>query len=262
MQAPKTLNPTLGVDAGEAEALCLAQEIKADAVLRDDRAGRSAALHCGLDVIGTVGLLEQAAARGLLDLPGAMERLQQTSARLDPASFRLPLIATRPGNRRSQTQTSRLNSRHCRIRVHPCPSAVQVLPCAPVSHPFRPPAPRPGPCCRRPRRLNSRCRVDLHPVARRHTIPGVWRCGVCRSGDRRSNLAQVPEGGADARRIMASRRITLRCSTGCASYHPCHPDVAGFLYFCFPPSPRQPSARLNRRPKRRPAPTLRRLPGT
>jgi hypothetical protein len=35
-------------------------------------------------VIGTLGLLEQAAARGLLELPDTMERLRQTNARLDP----------------------------------------------------------------------------------------------------------------------------------------------------------------------------------
>jgi predicted nucleic acid-binding protein len=69
VQTPKTLNLSLDVDAGELEAICLAQEIKAAAVLMDDRAGRSAAVQCGLAVIGTVGLLEQAAARGLLDLP-------------------------------------------------------------------------------------------------------------------------------------------------------------------------------------------------
>jgi predicted nucleic acid-binding protein len=84
VQTPKTLNLTLDVDAGELEAICLAQEIKAAAVLMDDRAGRSAAIHCGLAVIGTIGLLEQAAARGFLDLPQAMQRLQQTNARLDP----------------------------------------------------------------------------------------------------------------------------------------------------------------------------------
>jgi predicted nucleic acid-binding protein len=66
---PKSLNLSLDVDAGELEAICLACEIKAAAVLMDDRAGRSAAVHCGLAVIGTIGLLEQAAARGLLDLP-------------------------------------------------------------------------------------------------------------------------------------------------------------------------------------------------
>lgn len=83
IQTPKTLNLGLEVDAGELEAICLAQEIKADAVLMDDRAGRNAAIHCGLAVVGTIGLLEQAAARGLIELPQAMERLRQTNARLD-----------------------------------------------------------------------------------------------------------------------------------------------------------------------------------
>jgi predicted nucleic acid-binding protein len=83
VQAPKSLNLSLDVDAGELEAICLACEIKAAAVLMDDRAGRSAAIHCGLTVIGTIGLLEKAAARGLFELPQVMERLRQTNARLD-----------------------------------------------------------------------------------------------------------------------------------------------------------------------------------
>ena len=83
VQSPKTLNLAWDVDASELEAICLAQEIKADAVLMDDRAGRNAAIHCGLAVVGTIGLLEQAAARGLIELPQAMERLRQTNARLD-----------------------------------------------------------------------------------------------------------------------------------------------------------------------------------
>jgi predicted nucleic acid-binding protein len=84
VQTPKALNLSLDVDDGELEAICLACEIKAAAVLMDDRAGRIAAIHCGLAVIGTIGLLEQGAARGLLDLPQVMERLRQTNARLDP----------------------------------------------------------------------------------------------------------------------------------------------------------------------------------
>jgi predicted nucleic acid-binding protein len=72
------------VDAGELEAICLAQEIHADAVLMDDRAGRTAALQCGLAVVGTIGLLEQAAARGLIELPLALARLRRTNVRLDP----------------------------------------------------------------------------------------------------------------------------------------------------------------------------------
>jgi predicted nucleic acid-binding protein len=84
VQKPKSLDLVLDVDAGELEAICLAQEIKAAALLMDDRAGRNAAIRCGLAVIGTVGLLEQAAAGGLLELPQVMERLRQTNARLNP----------------------------------------------------------------------------------------------------------------------------------------------------------------------------------
>lgn len=91
VRTPKTLNLTLDVDPGELEAICLAQEINADAVLMDDRAGRSAAVHCGVAVIGTVGLLEQAAARGLLDLPDVIDRLRQTNARLHPELIRAAL---------------------------------------------------------------------------------------------------------------------------------------------------------------------------
>ena len=84
VQSPKTMNLALNVDAGELEAICLAQEIHADAVLMDDRAGRNAALQCGLAVVGTIGLLEQAAARGLIELQPALARLRQTNVRLDP----------------------------------------------------------------------------------------------------------------------------------------------------------------------------------
>ena len=84
VQSPKSLNLKLNVDAGELEAICLAQEIHAAAILMDDRAGRTAAVHCGLAVVGTIGLLEQAAARGLIELPPTLARLRQTNARLDP----------------------------------------------------------------------------------------------------------------------------------------------------------------------------------
>ena len=48
VQSPKSLNLSLDVDAGELEAICLAKEIGAVAILMDDRAGRNAALQCGL----------------------------------------------------------------------------------------------------------------------------------------------------------------------------------------------------------------------
>jgi len=100
VQTPKTVNLKLDVDAGELEAICLAQEIHADAVLMDDRAGRSAAIHCGLAVVGTIGLLEQAAARGLIELPTALARLRQTNARLDPEfDSRRACPATKPAGK-------------------------------------------------------------------------------------------------------------------------------------------------------------------
>jgi predicted nucleic acid-binding protein len=91
VQTPKSINLVLDVDAGELEAICLAQEIQASAVLMDDCAGRNAARQCGLSVIGTIGLLEQAATLGLLDLPTMMERLRQTNARLNPDLVRAAL---------------------------------------------------------------------------------------------------------------------------------------------------------------------------
>ena len=78
VKTPTSLDPSLDVDAGELEAICLAREIGAAAVLMDDRAGRHAAAQCGLAVIGTLG-----AMRGWIDLPQTLERLQQTNARVD-----------------------------------------------------------------------------------------------------------------------------------------------------------------------------------
>jgi predicted nucleic acid-binding protein len=69
---------------------------------------RQAATLCGLAVIGTLGLLEQAAARGSIDLPQTLERLQRTNARVDPKLVEAPfsrdiqlgrdtVCSTRPG---------------------------------------------------------------------------------------------------------------------------------------------------------------------
>lgn len=52
--------------AGEAEAIVLAQEVKADFVLMDERLGRSVARKLGLKVVGIVGVLIEARKRGLI----------------------------------------------------------------------------------------------------------------------------------------------------------------------------------------------------
>jgi predicted nucleic acid-binding protein len=75
-------DPTLRLDPGEQEAITLAQRLKADLVLLDERRGREMARMRGLAVIGTLGVLEAAAEQGLLDLPVAIEQLQKTSFRV------------------------------------------------------------------------------------------------------------------------------------------------------------------------------------
>ncbi len=80
----------LGVelDAGEQEVLSLALEMEADVVLLDERMGRRAAEVKGLAVIGTLGILEVAAKRDLIDLKDAVKRLRQTNFRAAPALWK------------------------------------------------------------------------------------------------------------------------------------------------------------------------------
>lgn len=96
VRAPNQLDATLTVDEGERQAICLAQEVHADVILMDDRKGRAQALRGGLRVTGTIGLLEAAAARGLVDLGRVLKLLQETSARLDPELIQAALRRGRP----------------------------------------------------------------------------------------------------------------------------------------------------------------------
>jgi predicted nucleic acid-binding protein len=65
--------------AGEREAIVLAEELGAGALLTDDLEGREAARHRGIEVTGTLGILERAAQRALLDLPTVIAQLQATT---------------------------------------------------------------------------------------------------------------------------------------------------------------------------------------
>jgi predicted nucleic acid-binding protein len=96
VQAPAVLDDSLNVDEGEKEAICLAREVKAVAILMDDRKGRAEAVRCGLRVAGTIGLLEAAAGRGLLDFVVSIQRLRQTNARLDEEWIQAALKRNRP----------------------------------------------------------------------------------------------------------------------------------------------------------------------
>jgi predicted nucleic acid-binding protein len=72
------------LDEGERAAIALARAISADLILMDDRAGVAVAQQHGLAVTGTLGVLELAARRGLIDLAAALDRLKGTNFRYPP----------------------------------------------------------------------------------------------------------------------------------------------------------------------------------
>ncbi len=70
--------------AGEREAIALAEELHADRLIMDDRAARRVATQRNLIVIGTLGVLAEAAERGLVDFSDAVARLQRTTFYVSP----------------------------------------------------------------------------------------------------------------------------------------------------------------------------------
>lgn len=66
-------------DDGEQAAIALAVAVEADLVLMDDREGVAVARRKGLAVTGTLGILDLAARRGMIDLAEAFTRLKATS---------------------------------------------------------------------------------------------------------------------------------------------------------------------------------------
>src|SRR5215207_8377965 len=74
VQRPKAIQPITELHPGEIEALSLALELHADLVLIDERKAYREAVARKLNAIGTVRVLERAAAQRLLDLKDAFER--------------------------------------------------------------------------------------------------------------------------------------------------------------------------------------------
>ena len=80
ISAPSAESPLVaGLDPGEAQAISLAIELRAAAVLIDEQAGRRIAKAQGLTTLGTITVLELAAEQELLDLNVAFESLQRTT---------------------------------------------------------------------------------------------------------------------------------------------------------------------------------------
>lgn len=69
------------LDPGERAAIALGISLKADLILIDERRAFSVAVSKGLEVTGTLGILDLAARRELIDLRQAIDRLKQTNFR-------------------------------------------------------------------------------------------------------------------------------------------------------------------------------------
>jgi predicted nucleic acid-binding protein len=83
IQAVSAIDETLSsLDPGEQAAITLAQMLPADLLLIDERLGRQIASDRGLPIIGTLGILDDAATQGLIDLAQAIAQLQQTNFRV------------------------------------------------------------------------------------------------------------------------------------------------------------------------------------
>jgi predicted nucleic acid-binding protein len=64
--------------------LILAEQLKADSLLLDEMEARREALRRGLPVAGTIGVLEKAAERNLINLAEAFARLSRTNFHIAP----------------------------------------------------------------------------------------------------------------------------------------------------------------------------------
>jgi predicted nucleic acid-binding protein len=87
-----------GLDRGESAAILLAQELHADLILIDERPASSLARLRGLETIGTLGVLQEAARRGWIDLRKAVADLRGTNFRISPPLIRALLNPPESGS--------------------------------------------------------------------------------------------------------------------------------------------------------------------
>jgi predicted nucleic acid-binding protein len=94
-------DPLLGIlDRGERDAILLAESIRAERLIMDDSDGRREAENRQLAVIGTLGVLAEAARRDLLDLNRALADLRQTNFFVAPAL--IEMLLTNEAKRRKR----------------------------------------------------------------------------------------------------------------------------------------------------------------
>jgi predicted nucleic acid-binding protein len=71
------------VDKGEASAIALAVEMKGSLLIIDDLKGRNLALHLGLTIIGTIGILVDAKLTGIIpSVKPLLLKIKETNFRI------------------------------------------------------------------------------------------------------------------------------------------------------------------------------------
>ena len=75
IQDPTSIDPSLRLGRGETAAIALAEELQADWFLLDERKGSREAESRGYRVAGTLGIIEEAGARNLIDYYETRNRL-------------------------------------------------------------------------------------------------------------------------------------------------------------------------------------------
>jgi predicted nucleic acid-binding protein len=79
------------LQAGERAAILLAELMGAEMLLLDEKIARQIAVQRGMRITGTLGVLGAAAARGMVDLPAAIDRLRRTNFRCSPSLMKATL---------------------------------------------------------------------------------------------------------------------------------------------------------------------------
>jgi predicted nucleic acid-binding protein len=120
-------DPALGfLDRGEREAITLAQEFDAGRLIADDMLARMEATRRNISVIGTLGVLRNAARANLLDLPEALSALHCAGFHVAPSLIRSLLDEDALGHGRPECETQ-YRERNPSFDVSPFPAALPSI---------------------------------------------------------------------------------------------------------------------------------------